>query len=149
MDCIFCKIIKGEIPCYKVYEDEIVLAFLDVSPKANGHTLIIPKEHTLDLTSIDNDTLIHIMEVARKLSKVLEEKYGTTELTLSNGVKVYIKQTDFKADEIRMKAYSCGGNSLFDTKDALNFNQSVMNGVVAAGGIGNFSRVDLFTSCRE
>ena len=58
-------------------------------------------------------------------------------------MKVYIKQTDFKADEIRMKAYSCGGNSLFDTKDALNFNQSVMNGVVAAGGIGNFSRVDL------
>lgn len=93
MDCIFCKIIKGEISCYKVYEDEIVLAFLDVSPKANGHTLIIPKEHTLDLTSIDNDTLIHIMEVARKLSKVLEEKLNITGITLvqNNGTPQEVK----------------------------------------------------------
>ncbi|MDE6214934.1 M16 family metallopeptidase [Bacteroides sp.] len=88
-----------------------------------------------------------LMKEAPQGGKIVSEKpdciYGTTELTLSNGVKVYIKQTDFKADEIRMKAYSCGGNSLFDTKDALNFNQSIMNGLVAAGGIGNFSRVDL------
>lgn len=93
MDCIFCKIIKGEIPCYKVYEDELVIAFLDVNPKANGHTLIIPKEHTLDLTSIDNDTLIHIMEVARKLSKVLEEKLNITGITLvqNNGTPQEVK----------------------------------------------------------
>lgn len=93
MDCIFCKIIEGEIPCYKVYEDELVIAFLDVNPKANGHTLIIPKQHTLDLTSIDNDTLIHIMEVARKLSKVLEEKLNITGITLvqNNGTPQEVK----------------------------------------------------------
>ena len=44
-NCIFCKIVNGEIPCYKVYEDADVLAFLDVSPVTKGHTLVIPKEH--------------------------------------------------------------------------------------------------------
>lgn len=51
-DCIFCKIVKGEIPCYKVYEDEHNLAFLDLSPIAKGHTLVIPKQHTDRLTGI-------------------------------------------------------------------------------------------------
>lgn len=76
MDCIFCKIINGEIPCYKVYEDDIVLCFLDISPKANGHTLIIPKEHTLDINTIDKDTLVHVYNIASKLAKVYEEKLG-------------------------------------------------------------------------
>jgi len=44
-DCIFCKIVKKEIPCYKVYEDDLFLAFLDINPKNPGHTLIIPKKH--------------------------------------------------------------------------------------------------------
>lgn len=76
MDCIFCKIINREIPCYKVYEDDIVLCFLDISPKANGHTLIIPKEHTLDINTIDKDTLVHVYNIASKLAKVYEEKLG-------------------------------------------------------------------------
>ncbi len=45
MDCIFCKIIAGEIPCHKVYEDENVLAFLDIFPHAKGHTVVVPKKH--------------------------------------------------------------------------------------------------------
>jgi histidine triad (HIT) family protein len=45
MDCLFCKIISGEIPCYKVYEDEKVLAFLDIHPCSKGHTVVVPKEH--------------------------------------------------------------------------------------------------------
>ena len=45
MDCIFCKIVKGEIPCYKIYEDKDYLAFLDISPFVEGHTLVIPKKH--------------------------------------------------------------------------------------------------------
>ena len=44
-DCVFCRIVKGEIPCHKVYEDEKYLAFLDIAPFVSGHTLIIPKEH--------------------------------------------------------------------------------------------------------
>ena len=44
-DCIFCKIVKGEMPSYKIYEDDFVYAFLDISNDANGHTLVIPKKH--------------------------------------------------------------------------------------------------------
>lgn len=93
MDCIFCKIVKGEIPCYKLYEDDVVLVFLDVNPKANGHTLIIPKQHTLDLMSIDNSILMHIMDIARKMSKLLEEKLNATGITLvqNNGTPQEVK----------------------------------------------------------
>lgn len=83
MDCIFCKIINGDIPCYKIYEDDKVISFLDVNPKANGHTLVIPKEHTLDITTIDDDTLLHIFEVAKKISKILENKLSIKGYTLA------------------------------------------------------------------
>lgn len=72
MDCIFCKIVSGLIPCTKVYEDEEILAFNDLDSKAPIHVLIIPKEHiasTNDLT-IDNNKIIgHIFYVASKIAK--------------------------------------------------------------------------------
>ena len=57
MDCLFCKIIKGEIPCNKIYEDADVLAFLDINPTKPGHTLIAPKKHCAGLLDIDVETL--------------------------------------------------------------------------------------------
>lgn len=82
MDCIFCKIINGDIPSYKVYEDDLVYAFLDINPDSPGHTLIIPKKHYQDLVSIDNETLLHIFDVARILKKKLEGKLNIDGLTL-------------------------------------------------------------------
>ena len=82
MDCIFCKIIKGEIPCYKVYEDDIVLAFLDINPESDGHTLIIPKTHYTDICDIPNDVVSHIFDVARIIKKKLEDKLNIDGLTL-------------------------------------------------------------------
>ena len=82
MNCLFCKIIAGEIPSYTIYEDDVVKCFLDINPDSNGHTLIIPKKHYLDLSEIDNDTLIHIMDVARSLRKTLEQKLNIDGLTL-------------------------------------------------------------------
>ena len=82
MDCIFCKIINGDIPSYKVYEDNLVYAFLDINPDSPGHTLIIPKKHYQDLVSIDNETLLHIFDVTRILKKKLEEKLNIDGLTL-------------------------------------------------------------------
>ena len=73
---IFCRIINGEIPSYTIYEDEMVKAFLDVNPRSNGHTLIIPKKHYLDLDDIDQDTLNHIMKVSKEIKKKLESKLG-------------------------------------------------------------------------
>ena len=93
MDCIFCKIINGDIPCYKLYEDDKVISFLDVSPQANGHALVIPKDHTLDITTIDNDTLLHIFDVAKKISTLLEEKLNIKGYTLvqNNGKPQEVK----------------------------------------------------------
>ena len=93
MDCIFCKIINGDIPSYKVYEDNLVYAFLDINPDSPGHTLIIPKNHYQDLVSIDNETLLHIFDVTRILKKKMEEKLNIDGLTLiqNNGVVQEVK----------------------------------------------------------
>ena len=73
MDCLFCKIINKEIPSYKIYEDEIVYAFLDINPDSVGHTLIVPKKHYLDLNDIDIDTLTHIFKIAKMLKIKITE----------------------------------------------------------------------------
>ena len=93
MDCLFCKIINGEIPCYKVYEDDIVLAFLDVNPDSLGHTLIIPKKHYQDLMDIDSNTLSHILDKAKEIKSLLEEKLNCDGMTLiqNNGLVQEIK----------------------------------------------------------
>lgn len=82
MNCIFCKIINNEIPSYKIYEDDIVLAFLDINPDSDGHTLIIPKQHFKDIDDIPNDILNHIMNTAKDLKKLLYEKLNCDGLTL-------------------------------------------------------------------
>lgn len=93
MDCIFCKIVKGEIPSYKIYEDENVLAFLDINPVSVGHTLIIPKNHTLDLETIEEEEINRIMICAKKISKLLMEKLGAQgySLTQNNGIAQEVK----------------------------------------------------------
>lgn len=93
MDCIFCKIINGEIPSYKIYEDDIVIAFLDIHPDSNGHTLIIPKTHVKDIEDIPIKTLEHIIEIAKLLKKRLEEKLHIDGLTLiqNNGTIQEVK----------------------------------------------------------
>ena len=82
MDCIFCKIIKGDIPCMKLFEDDKVLAFLDVNPDSDGHTLIIPKEHYMDIFDIPTDVLSHIYSVSKDIMKLLEEKLGCNGFSL-------------------------------------------------------------------
>ena len=67
-NCIFCKIVKGEAPCYKIYEDENVLAFLDISKDCYGHTLVIPKEHCTNILDCNEDTLNNVINVVKKIS---------------------------------------------------------------------------------
>lgn len=67
-DCIFCKIIKGEIPCTKVYENDRVLAFSDINPIADGHTLVIPKAHAENIWEISEDDLLAIHAAAKKVA---------------------------------------------------------------------------------
>ena len=81
MDCIFCKIINGEIPSYTIYEDEEVKAFLDVNPVANGHTLIIPKKHYENIYDADVEVLKHIEMASKAVGNLLKEKLGCIGIT--------------------------------------------------------------------
>ena len=72
MDCIFCKIIAGDIPSTKVYEDELVYAFRDINPQAPTHILVIPKAHicgVCDITSENSNVVAHIFEVIPQIAK--------------------------------------------------------------------------------
>ena len=69
--CIFCKIIKGKIPCTKIYEDKNVLAFLDISPVNKGHALVMPKKHFDTLMDVPDDLLCEAMKIVKKLSKAV------------------------------------------------------------------------------
>ena len=71
-DCIFCKIIKGEIPSFKVYEDDKVFAFEDINPISEGHTLIIPKRHAQDLWEIPNDDLTAVHLASRIIIRAIK-----------------------------------------------------------------------------
>ena len=82
MDCIFCKIVNGEIPSFKIYEDDIVYSFLDINPDSDGHTLIIPKKHFKDLDDIDLETLNHINKVSKQIKKELENKLNCVGISL-------------------------------------------------------------------
>lgn len=68
-DCIFCKIINGEIPCSKVYEDDKILAFLDISQTTMGHTLVVTKEHFDNFLFVPKDLLSQAISVAQKIAQ--------------------------------------------------------------------------------
>lgn len=68
MSCIFCKIIKGEIPSYKVYEDEYTMVFMDIAKDVDGHMLAIPKKHVINILDCDLETLNHLMATVKKIS---------------------------------------------------------------------------------
>jgi histidine triad (HIT) family protein len=72
-DCIFCKIIRGELPSYKIFENEHVLAFLDIHPTNAGHTLVIPKRHSKNIFDIPKEDWAHVTEAARMLAAAIEK----------------------------------------------------------------------------
>ena len=82
MDCLFCKIISGEIPSEVIYEDDVVKVFLDIRPTTNGDSLVVPKKHFKDFREVDNDTLNHMNEVIKKLYPIYQEKLNCEGLTI-------------------------------------------------------------------
>ena len=72
-NCIFCKIVKGEIPSHKVYEDETTLAFLDISPVNIGHTLVIPKEHYENIYETPEKIMMDMMRTVKKISHAVKK----------------------------------------------------------------------------
>jgi len=71
MDCIFCKIIKGDIPSHKIYEDDFVMAFLDILPISQGHTIIVPKNHEADLESLSEEYFLAMARAVKKIGKAV------------------------------------------------------------------------------
>ena len=79
---IFGKILRGEMPAHKVYEDDNVLAFLDIMPRAPGHTLVIPKALVRNILDVSPDDLAHVMKVAQRIAQVSVDVFGADGVTL-------------------------------------------------------------------
>src|SRR5215468_10860701 len=79
---IFAKILRGEIPCYKVYEDDKALAFLDIMPRAPGHALVLPKAPARNILDVSPDDFAHVMRIAQKIAKVSVGVFGADGVTL-------------------------------------------------------------------
>ena len=77
-ETVFAKIVRGEIPCHKLYEDELVIAFLDVNPIARGHTLVVPKEPAETLDALSDDSAAAIGRVLPRLSRAVIAATGAT-----------------------------------------------------------------------
>ncbi|WP_461832980.1 HIT family protein [Desulfothermus sp.] len=78
MECIFCKIVRGEIPCAEVYSDDSILAFLDIAPISKGHTLVIPKEHYDNLFDMPDEVGNHLLKVMQKVGSAIMKATGAT-----------------------------------------------------------------------
>jgi histidine triad (HIT) family protein len=79
---IFAKILRGELPCHKVYEDEKAFAFLDIMPRAPGHTLVLPKAPARNILDVAPDDLAHVMTVAQKIAKAGMKAFGADGVTI-------------------------------------------------------------------
>ena len=86
-NCIFCKIVKGEIPCAKIFEDEQVISFLDISPANKGHALIITKEHYETLLETPDETLSDLMPKAKRIARAMSSALGNKgfNVVMNNG----------------------------------------------------------------
>ena len=99
--CIFCKIINGEIPSYKIYENDKVYAFLDIAKDVDGHTLVIPKKHVSDIMEADNETLLAVMEGI----KVVTDHYvslGYDGVNVMNASGVAAEQSVFHLQTVQL-----------------------------------------------
>lgn len=94
-DCIFCKIIEGSIPSNKVYEDEHVLAFMDVAPLTKGHTLLIPKQHVKDLFEMPEDVARNLYAAAPKIANAIKKAFNPQGMNTLNNNGAFAGQTVF------------------------------------------------------
>ncbi|WP_353081134.1 HIT family protein [Tessaracoccus lapidicaptus] len=75
MDCLFCAIVAGDIPARRIYEDEVAIAFLDIHPWQEGHTLVVPRRHTIDALA-DDEALAEIAPAVARVGRLLKERLG-------------------------------------------------------------------------
>lgn len=85
-NCIFCKIVAGEIPCNKIYEDEELLSFLDINPANKGHVIIIPKKHKENLLEENPKIGENIVKISQKISKAIKEGLGAKSFNIVTNI---------------------------------------------------------------
>lgn len=93
MSCIFCKIINKEIPSKIVYEDELVLAILDLSQATYGHTLVMPKKHYENIYEIDDETLAHLIKIVKKLAIKIKNILNAKGINILNNNEIAAGQS--------------------------------------------------------
>jgi histidine triad (HIT) family protein len=94
-DCLFCKIVAGEIPSQRVDEDERTVAFMDINPATRGHALVIPRAHAVNLLEIDAEDLSATMAAAQRLARTAVERFGADGVNLINSCGAAAWQTVF------------------------------------------------------
>ena len=94
-DCIFCKIVKGEIPCFKLFEDDRTVAFMDVNPVAPGHALVVPKHHGEDLFTTPPEWVAATVVTAQRIAKAVQKTVEPDGLNLAQANGPGAKQSVF------------------------------------------------------
>lgn len=94
-DCIFCKIVAGELPAERVDEDEHTVAFMDINPWTRGHALVIPRDHSRNLYEIPEDDLRHVSVAAQRLALRMRDRLDCAGVNLLNSCEVAAWQTVF------------------------------------------------------
>jgi histidine triad (HIT) family protein len=94
-DCLFCKIVAGELPATIVAQDEHTVSFMDINPATRGHALVVPREHAQDLLSIESQDLAHVMIAAQRLAGTAKERLNADGINLINSCGARAWQTVF------------------------------------------------------
>jgi histidine triad (HIT) family protein len=92
-DCLFCKIVAGEVPATIVDDDEHTVAFMDINPATRGHALVVPRRHAEDLYSVEPDDLDHTMRAAQRLALRVRDRLGADGVNLLNSCRRAAWQT--------------------------------------------------------
>jgi histidine triad (HIT) family protein len=94
-DCIFCKIVAGELPAEVIQEDEHTIALMDINPWTRGHALVIPRNHSKDLLEISDEDLAHTAAAAKRLAAMMQDRLGADGVNLLNALGSAAWQTVF------------------------------------------------------
>ncbi len=95
MDCVFCEIVKGNLPCHKIYEDEWTVAFLDITNDVFGHTLVVPKQHCTNILDCSQDVLCKVMQAVQKVCNHYIDNCGFDGVNIINANNKEAQQSVF------------------------------------------------------
>lgn len=111
--CIFCDIVNGKIPCYKIYENNNAMAFLDLANDSNGHTLVIPKKHFKNILDCDKNVLCDVIEMVQKISKHYVDDCGADGVDIFNANGEIAEQSVFHLHFHILPRYKNDGVKVF------------------------------------